>query len=140
MRWCGRGVASIGVGFMFAIPAGAVAVADVVQERNDEMRTVTNTCSNERVTVRGTSHLVIKKNKDGTSTWQFQLHSEGVGNRGNRYVLNVVRKSDFDASGGFEIRVDSQEVLVSKGSAPNQKVRFHYDSTGEFDLQSICTG
>ena len=100
-----------------------------------------NTCNGETVALQGIAQYTIKPNPDGTSTWHYHLHGEGIGSEGNLYVFNVVRQSVFAFGGGTETKVDAHEVLVSKGSSPDQAAVFHFDSaTGEFQFDVICTG
>jgi hypothetical protein len=121
--------------------AGAAAASPADTFRVGEVRGHINTCNGETVEVQGIANYTIKPNVDGTSTWHYHLHGEGIGSEGNAYVVNVVRQSVFAFGGGTETEVDAHEVLVSTGSAPNQAAVFHFDAaTGEFQFDVICTG
>jgi hypothetical protein len=132
-------LANAAASLALAVAPAAATPADTFQQL--DVRVQLNTCSGETVVLVGTAHYAIKPNPDGTSTWHFQLHSEGVGDQGNPYLLNVIRESVFSVGGGTEEKVDSHEVLVSMGSAPNQVGVFHFDlATGEFEFVLDCTG
>jgi hypothetical protein len=136
----------LGLGLSLIVPTGAAQAAGLVVQQRDDTFDIqsSNTCNGEFVELEGTSQLVVIANPDGTFTFQFRVQAKGTTTvTGTEYVLNLFRKSDFDSSGGFEIKGDAREVLVSQGSAPNQQVIFHFDFTVSppvFSLETVCVG
>jgi hypothetical protein len=76
-----------------------------------------NSCNLEFVTVSGELHVVTREAPGGGTTTHVNGELKGVGSLGNRYVLSV--QADVDESGDA-VSSTTREVLVSKGSAPNQ--------------------
>ncbi len=144
-----RSVTAVALGLLLAVSTVvALAVSDTAADaaparafRQVDIRTLVNTCNGESVPLLGVAQYVIQPNPDGTSSWHVAIHSEGAGSQGNEYVFNAERRSTFAPGGGFEIKVDAHEVLVSRGPAPNMTGVFHFDSTtGLFSFVVDCTG
>jgi hypothetical protein len=118
---------SLVLGLLLIIPTGVALADSVVQDRQGTFVTYSDLCNGAELELEGTYHFVVKDNNDGTSTFIVQIQASGT-SAGNEYVLNLTRKSVF-VGGSFELTGDAHDVLVSKGSASNQLVTFHFDFT-----------
>ena len=113
-----------------AIPASVAAAAPAEVSHIQAVGGAFNTCAGEFgefVEFTGTARLLDKPNADGSFKTSLNIHGTGTGSLGNEYVLH------FDillirASSGLLTLDDEKTTLVSKGSAPNQDVRFHFSS------------
>jgi hypothetical protein len=109
------------------IPAGPATAAPAEVRHTQAVGGLFNTCAGELVTFTGTARILDKPNADGSFKTSFNIHGKGTGSLGNEYIahldLLLVR-----ASSGFLTLDDEKTTLVSKGSAPNQTVRFHFSS------------
>jgi hypothetical protein len=68
-----------------------------------------------------------KPNADGSFKTSLNIHSKGTGSLGNEYVVHVDLLLGRESSGLLTLD-DEKTTLVSKGTAPNQDVRFHFSS------------
>jgi hypothetical protein len=124
---------------LLVVPLAAPASAAVVfNERFDLAIFSFNTCNGEFVELTGFVHVVVKEKKGGTVTVHANAHGQGVGDRGNEYVLNLQEKDSFSTN---EAHFRYREVLISKGSAPNQHVLLTVDfPPGNVNFDVDCRG
>ena len=122
------------------LPAGEATAAPAEVDRFDTFALDFNTCGGlwESVTGEGTNKYVSKVQKDGTYIEHYQLHAQGVGTLGTEYVMNW--NITFRTS-TRKTKIDQRIMAISKGSAPNQVLTYHYDSTsGKVTLKEDCRG
>jgi hypothetical protein len=109
------------------IPAGVATAAPAEVSHTQAVGALFNTCAGELVDFTGTARVLDKPNADGSFKTSLNIQGTGTGSLGNEYVLHfdllLVR-----ASSGLLTLDDEKTTLVSKGSAPNQDVRFHFSS------------
>jgi hypothetical protein len=87
-----------------------------------------NTCNGELVFFTGEARIIQRFNADGSFSESFSAHGKGTGLRGNEYVLPLFKTLLVRDSAGFLTLDDERQILVSKGPAPNQDVRFYFSS------------
>jgi hypothetical protein len=122
--------------YLSAVPAVAAALVFSASSANAEPAHVThsealgglfNTCNGELVFFSGESVTIDKPLADGSLRTQLIIRGTGTGLLANEYVLHfnilLVR-----ASSSLLTLDDEKTTLVSRGSAPNQDVRFHFSS------------
>jgi hypothetical protein len=113
------------------IPAGVTTAAPAEVSHTQAVGALFNTCvgepPGELVDFTGTARVLDKPNADGSFKTSLNIQGTGTGSLGNEYVLHfdllLVR-----ASSGLLTLDDEKTTLVSRGSAPNQDVRFHFSS------------
>jgi hypothetical protein len=109
------------------ISAGNASAAPAEVSHDQAVGGLFNTCVGELVTFTGTARTIDKPNADGSVKTSFNIHGKGTGSRGNEYVVHLnlllVR-----ASTGLLTLDDEKTTLISKGTAPNQSVLFHFSS------------
>ncbi|RNL57261.1 hypothetical protein [Arthrobacter oryzae] len=139
-----RKIASLCASALFAtsmiVPAGHAAAAPAEVSHNQAVGGFFNTCNDEFITFTGTARTIDKPNADGSVKTSFNIHGKGTGSLGNEYVVHynllLVR-----ASTGHLTLDDEKAILVSKGSAPNQSVLFHFSSDSpEIIFEIVCRG
>ncbi len=119
-------------------PASTATAAPAEVQRKAGVAEEINTCRGETVQLEGTRTLITKEQSDGTFRQRLIFQGEGTGDQGNEYLLNFQEELVTD---GFDFVLESRQVLVSKGSAPNQESIFYLDSaTGETNIEAVCTG
>lgn len=111
------------------ISTGNASAAPAEVSHNQAIGGLFNTCADELelVTFTGTARTIDKPNPDGSVRTSLNIHGKGTGSRGNEYVVHfnllLVR-----ASTGLLTLDDEKTTLISKGTAPNQSVLFHFSS------------
>lgn len=121
-----------------ALPGGGAVAAPAVVERTEDFTTAAfDSCSGQFVTLSGTFHVVTKQNADGSSTQRVAFNATGTGEDGTEYVLNETQTTQ---TVGTDVVLDDRNVLVSRGSAPNQRALVHIAASGEVTARIACTG
>jgi hypothetical protein len=92
-----------------------------------------NSCNGDPVILTGTDHRERLNRDDGS----FQLNVE-IYAANDAYVLDINNHEQFGA-GSTTFSITEREVLVSKGSQPNQLVDVTISSDGT-TIQSECVG
>lgn len=120
------------------LPGGGAVAAPAQVERIQDFTTAAfDSCSGQFVTLSGTFHVVTTQNADGSSTERVTFHAAGTGEDGTEYVLNETQARQV---AGSDVVLDDHNVLVSKGSAPNQQALVHIAADGEITAQITCSG
>ena len=122
------------------LPAGGATAAPADRDRFDTFAVDFTTCGGvwEYVTGQGTNQYVSKVQKDGTYIEHYKLHAQGVGSLGTEYVMNW---SITFRTSTRKTKINQRIMAISKGSASNQVLAFHYDSTsGKATLTEDCRG
>ncbi len=99
-------------GSAVAVPRNRLEIADVRL----------NSCNGESVLLEGEIQF-IAVGSDPAAGEHLRGHFTGVGNLGNGYILNLQAKSTT-TNQPTGISFTSRELLISKGSAPNQLTTF----------------
>jgi hypothetical protein len=97
-----------------------------------------NSCNNEPINLTGWLHGIVRSNPDGSVDTHVNGHLDGTGAQGNKYVLNTQRQINSPVPPSpfrFEVRT----VLVSQGSAPNEKAIIVFTPDG-FTVETDCRG
>ncbi len=131
----------LALGLSLIVPTGAALAAPDVTTRQETFQTFTNLCNGELLQLNGTFTAVVRDNGDGTTTGIGQTRLTGTTSSGTEYVYNATRQSV--SAGGFELKGDAHNVLVSKGSGSNYEATFHFDFTVDppvIDLDVNCVG
>ena len=96
---------------------------------------VVSPCNGEFVTLDGTIsldvHTVINGNRVNESI-HYSGHLEGTGDQGNSYILNFNENAHQNGSlvnGSLTINDVLSQTTVSKGGAPNYKVKAYFKVT-----------
>lgn len=118
------------------LPAGGATAAPAESLRVEGFLFAINGCNGESVPMEGTTHIVSKRQK-GVLVEHVTIHGQGVGDRGNEYVLNhsFTFRGTVDGSSS-----DDRIQLISKGSAPNQVLLTHFDPDTGFTVDTDCRG
>jgi hypothetical protein len=120
-------------------PSPAPHGKEVVKESTQSEQVQLNTCNGEQVTLGGEVRRETKT-KDSTIEEHVDAHLTGIGDQGNEYEFKVQIKSKVDSE-TFVVKFSDKEMLVSKGSAPNQRVTVEISSPPfTFDMETDCTG
>jgi hypothetical protein len=126
----------VALALALAIPLFSAGVAsarppDVFEEA---VRTDVNLCNGEVVPLVGVFRVVTNEHKDGSFVQVSTYHATGVGSQGNEYVLNI---SSVNKAGVGQVQ---RELLVSKGSAPNQLLVITLPASGGIIIEADCRG
>lgn len=122
------------------LPAGGATAAPAESVRTEEIWAHVNGCNTEEyVELKGTVQIVSQVREDGSAMTYVTYQMKGVGDQGNRYVLNLTFMVRFQWSTGY-YSVDQIHRLVSEGSAPNQWLIIHFDSDGVSTFEIDCRG
>jgi hypothetical protein len=115
------------LGTALMMPAGLAAADPAEVSHNQALGALFSLCTGETVEFTGMAHTVDKPFADGSFRTKILITGTGRGASGIEYVVHfdtlIVR-----ASTGAIVLDDERTTLVSKGSAPNQEVRFHFES------------
>jgi hypothetical protein len=137
MRSLIRILAPLALLLTLLVPVGVSSASPAISEHFETFVFEFNTCNREVVSGVGTIHFVTKEQKDGTFIQHYNLHGEGVGGpQGNEYVFNSNGKFRTSAT---EFSFDERIRVISKGSAPNQWVRFRLKD-GQSTSETECRG
>ena len=120
------------------IPANAATAAPAETSHGDTFEIAYNACNGEFIQLEGHYNRVLKPQKGIGYIASFTLHGQGIGQSGNKYVINANEKDRFTDIENYS--VDYYFLVVSKGSAPNHWLKVHIDDEGNFDVQEDCRG
>lgn len=137
MRTITRVLAPLALLSTMLLPAGPATAAPTVRDKFETFTFHVNTCNGEFITGSGTEFTSFKQLKDGSNVSQFDIHAKGVGTEGNIYVLDVSSTVLTDPTTGA-FSSDQIQRLVSLGSAPNELIKFHFDTVNGASFSIIC--
>ncbi|MCU1631421.1 MAG: hypothetical protein JWM61_73 [Micrococcaceae bacterium] len=140
MRLATRILAPLVLVLAMLIPSGAAVAASAEVVHGQEFFVEINDCNGDVVDLKGTFHVTFAPQRDGGAVTLFALHAQGVSAQGNLYVMSRTNRVRGD---GISHTEKATTLLVSKGSAPNELVKFYYSSTPEgevYDFMTVCRG
>lgn len=137
MRLVIRILAPIALLVAFLAPAATASADPAESERHQSYNSGINTCNGEYVEVKGSFHIVTKLQKDGTYLHRYVYQGTGLGDQGNRYVMNTTNRLTASSS---EFSQDIRVLMVSQGSAPNQVIIVHFNPDGSTSTTTDCRG
>lgn len=127
------------------VPAAAANAAPVTVVRSGFISAFVSTCTHteETIFVTGRYQEVVRFNPDGSfSSGNNTIKATGTGDQGNVYTVMFNGHDRFDAGGTEQFK--GRELLISKGSAPNQLVDYTLTipPVGDaiFTMDTVCTG
>jgi hypothetical protein len=122
------------------LPAGGAIAAPAESVRTEDIWAAVNGCNTEEfIVLEGTVQIVSQVREDGSALTYVTYQMNGVGDQGNRYVLNLTFMVRFRSSTGY-YSADQSLRLVSEGSAPNQWLIVHFDSDDVSTFEIDCRG
>jgi hypothetical protein len=99
-----------------------------------------NTCNGETVLLTGTIVMVTQQEAGGKTVTQLSGQFTGTGSFGTEYVLSF-RTQQFLVSDPFSFELTNTQLLVSKGSEPNQLVTMTVSFPPfMFNVETDCRG
>lgn len=120
-------------------PAGTAAAGPAEVTHGGALGAAFSTCTNEYMEIEGTYTNISRQLQDGKYDQRLIIHATGTSASGTEYIWNydahwVTNGIQFD----FE---DDRAVLISLGSADNQRIVFHYQyEPFEYSITPYCTG
>jgi hypothetical protein len=137
MRLAARIFAPLVLLLAVLLPAGTATAAPPLIQRFHVFEGDINACNGEVIALEVHAQFITKEQTNGLTVQTLTYHATGIGNQGNRYVLNVTELFKTDAD---RLLVQRRE-LVSTGSAPNQQVLIILDfNNGDIFVESDCRG
>jgi hypothetical protein len=123
----------------FIFPAAPATADAAVVERSFSIGGAFNSCNNELTFELSGPFIVVSQQQTDNRFRQIAtFHGKGFGSDGNEYILNF---TNMFVSDNFDFVHSFQEVLITKGSAPNRIVSTTFNSTtGEATFREVCTG
>lgn len=120
-------------------PAGAAMAEPAEVTRGGALGGAFSTCTNESIEIEGTYKSISRKLQNGNYDQRIIIHATGTSASGTQYIWN------YDAhwvTNGIQFEFeDDRAVLISRGSADNQRVVFHFQNEPfEYSITAYCTG
>lgn len=140
MRFLSRFFAPIFLLLAMFLPAGGANAAPAQTERTEHVHAMVNDCAGDGVTIQleGTMHVVSKEQKDGSFFANAKIFGKGVSSTGTEYVLNLRSQVRGESLDNFSF--EDRTLLISKGSAPNELILFHFDTDTGITVTVECRG
>jgi hypothetical protein len=122
-----------------ATPVQPHLVSDAISSPDPLTMFPINGCLGVEAEVFGALHIVDMTQLDGTVRYHFNGHFAGQSTDGvdTPYILNL--NEDFVFAPG-DLREQSHQVIVSKGSGQNELVAFTFSPVSGYRAQVLCLG
>jgi len=98
-----------------------------------------NACNGERVHLTGELDTETKVKDHSTVEQHVKAHLSGFGDRGNEYKFDIDVESKWDST-FTTLTLKDRQLLVSKGSAPDQSVTVEIGPSPSFKIEAECHG
>ena len=120
----------------FPTPGAPPAAA---KERRMVTDVAVNACNAESVHLSGALDTETKVHDHSTVEQHVKAHLTGTGSRGNQYTFDLDVQSKWDTN-FTTLTLKDRQMLVSKGSAPDQRVTVEIGPSPSFKIEAECHG